>query len=350
MLSKAYPQRPAQTISLAKRFYLPRCIGLTLGFVAVFFNLPAQSPYPLVLGALLAYCFGWPHAAYLLTRTSGRPMRTEYRNMLVDAAVSGFFAGAMGFNPIPSVAILSMVTMNDMAMGGPRFMLTGLVASVAGACTAFLALGLPFTSVLSQNQILACLPLLTLYPMSLGYVCYLTATKLARQRKQLSAMSKTDFLTGLTNRAALNDLLDEWFRMPGAHLNNSVIALIDVDGFKQINDEYGHLAGDRALQNVTGIMRACVRDEDTVGRYGGDEFCVVLRNLDRSEAVRILERMRALAHQHAAQQGGAPMPTLSIGAAAYGEHARTSALWIHQADEAMYEAKRGGRNRVVFVE
>jgi len=339
-----------QSLTLSKRFYLPRCLGLTLGFVAVYASLPGRQEHWPVLAILLMYCFAWPHAAYLLARMSTRPVDVERRSMLTDALAAGFFAGAMGFNPIPSAAVLTMVTMNNIAMGGPRFMAAGLAASLAGAAVAGLVLAVPFESALSQVQIAASMPLLVLYPMSLGYVCYVTAAKLTRQKKQLSQMSKTDYLTGLANRAALNAILDESFRAPDAGLNDSVIALIDVDGFKRINDTYGHSAGDRALQSISDIMRSCVREQDTVGRYGGDEFCVILRKVTQTEAGHILERMRALAQQHAGALGGEQRPTLSIGAAVYSAHARTSAMWIHRADEAMYEAKRDGRNKVVFAE
>jgi len=342
-------QRKTQSMALPKRFYLPRCLGLSMGFLSVFFSLPALQHARLVLGILIGYCFLWPHLAYLLARCSARPIDTERRSMLVDAFVAGFFAGVMGFNPIPSVCILSMVTMNNMAMGGPRFMGMGASASMLGAVLAHVALGTSFNDALTHAQIAACLPLLVLYPLSLGYVSYLTAIKLTRNKNQLREMSRTDYLTGLTNRAALNEILDDWVHAPGNELHHSVVALIDVDRFKEINDKYGHLAGDQALQKIAGIMSSCVREQDTVARYGGDEFCVILRNIGRVDAVRVFERMCALAQPDTGVRDDAPVPTLSIGAAMYSPHAHTSAMWIHMADEAMYEAKKGGRNRVFFL-
>jgi diguanylate cyclase len=336
-----------QSITLSKRFYGPRCIGLTLGFVAVYASL--AGPHWPVLAMLVAYCFVWPHVAFLLARIADRPVDAERRSMLIDALASGFFAGALGFNPIPSAAVVTMTTMNNMAMGGPRFMLAGVLASVLGAGVAYAAFGTPYHAHLSQAQIAACMPLLVLYPLSLSYVCYLSAAKLVRQKKQLSEMSRTDHLTGLANRAALNDILDTSFSAPNASLENSAIALIDADGFKQINDRFGHIAGDRALQRISEIMRSCVRKQDTVGRYGGDEFCVILRNVTQAEAQAILERMRALARASLDEPGGEGRSTLSIGAAMYSGDATTGAVWIHRADEAMYEAKRAGRNRVVFA-
>lgn len=336
-------------MTLPKRFYLPRCLGLSVGFIAVYVSLPAGQHAGLALDILISYCFLWPHLAYLLARSSRRPVDTECRSLLVDALASGFFAGAMGFNPIPSVSVLSMVTMNNMAMGGPRFMLRGVGASVLGAGLAHLAIGTPFTDTLSHAQIAACVPLLVLYPLSQGFVSYLTAIKLIKHKNQLREMSRTDYLTGLTNRAALNEILDDWVHAAGDEIDRSVVALIDVDRFKDINDKHGHIAGDRALQQVARIMSSCVREQDTVARYGGDEFCVILRNTSRVEAAAVFERMCALARPGAGGREGEPVPTLSIGAAMYSPQVRTSAMWIHLADEAMYEAKKNGRDQVCFV-
>jgi diguanylate cyclase len=106
-------------MKLPRRFYLPRCIGLGFGFLAVYPSLSVvPSHYIYALSLLLVYCFLWPHAAYLLATTSATPVSVERHNMLVDAFVAGFFASLTGFDPIPSVAIVSMVSRNNMAMGG----------------------------------------------------------------------------------------------------------------------------------------------------------------------------------------------------------------------------------------
>jgi diguanylate cyclase len=165
--------RATQSLTLSKRFYVPRCIGLSLGFIAVFANFPRLYLHQHVLATLILYCFAWPHFAYLLAKVSSRPLDAERRSMLIDAFSTGFFAGAMGFSPIPSVAIVTMVSMNNIAMGGPRFMISGLFASMLGGALAYVGLNTPFNSALSQLQIAACIPLLVLYPLSLGYVCYL---------------------------------------------------------------------------------------------------------------------------------------------------------------------------------
>lgn len=332
--------------SMPRRVYAPRCVGLALGFVAVYFNLLPGAHHTLVLGLLLAYCLAWPHLAFLTSRSSATPMRAEYRNLFIDAFAVGFFSGAMGCSPLPSVAIVTMIGMNNMAAGGLRLLLQGGAVTLAGLAAAWLGLQPEMVGQPSAGQVNACLPLLVLYPMSLGYVCFVTTSKLARHKDQLDVLSRTDHLTGLTNRKAFNDLLEAQF---AATPGQCVVALVDVDYFKQINDRHGHLVGDRVLAKLSQVMLDCVREHDTVARYGGDEFCLILRDVDEAQAQVILERMRRLAAQVDADLGEPLRPTLSIGAALHQPQALSSAMWLNAADSALYQAKREGRNRVAFA-
>jgi diguanylate cyclase len=338
---------PRRGMSLPRRFYGPRCLGLALGFLTVYASLATPAGQLTALITLLLYCFAWPHLAYQLAARSAHPARCERRSMLFDAMAAGYFAGAMGFNPLPSVVIVTMVVMNNMACGGVSFLLRGALATALGAGVAWLSLSATLVHLPSAGQVNACLPLLVLYPLSLGYVCYLTATQLARHKDELRVLGNTDHLTGLTNRKALNDLLERFDEGHPSDVGN-VVALIDVDHFKQINDRHGHLFGDRVLEHIAQVMRACVREQDTVGRYGGDEFCVILRDVSRSQAQAILERMRRLAERPDSASALPLASTLSIGAALYVFEARNSSSWLHEADVALYQAKRDGRNRVAF--
>lgn len=343
--------KPARNMMLPRRFYLPRCIGLGMGFLAIYPSLQAvPSRHDVALVLLLAYCFLWPHVAYLLARASSKPIGVERRSMFVDACAAGFFSGLTGFDPIPSVAVVSMVSMNNMAMGGPRFMLAGALLSLFGSIFGYIVFQTGPDALTQRTQVLSCIPLLILYPLSQGYVSYRTARSLQYQKKQLSIMSRTDYLTGLLNRSALNEIMENFIIDQVVDLPHNVVALVDVDGFKQINDRFGHTAGDEILQKITNIMRSCIRANDTIGRYGGDEFCVILRNVTRVEALQIFERMRARADAARLMNGNEAVAvgTLSIGAAFYHPLSNSVAKWIDRADRAMYEAKKNGRNQVSF--
>ncbi len=125
--------------------------------------------------------------------------------------------------------------------------------------------------------------------------------------------------------------------------------MIDLDHFKQVNDTHGHGTGDAILRAVALVLRRNVRKVDTVARFGGEEFCVVLPRVSRSEALEIAEKLRRSVAQAPLEglPGQAPhFATISIGVASYGSDATDVATLLEQADRALYEAKRGGRNRV----
>lgn len=126
--------------------------------------------------------------------------------------------------------------------------------------------------------------------------------------------------------------------------------MIDLDRFKAVNDDHGHPTGDQVLVRLAGLLRARLRQADVVGRYGGEEFAVVLEDLTAEEATRLVERLRAdfAAIEHRSREGATFRVTFSAGLASLQDGESVSA-WIHAADRALYAAKEGGRNRVVVA-
>ena len=126
--------------------------------------------------------------------------------------------------------------------------------------------------------------------------------------------------------------------------------MVDIDHFKSINDRYGHLVGDQAIQNVANTLESAVRAGDLVCRYGGEEFCLLLAGIEASQAQELSERMRK---QIETSCGPAVIPgdsvriTASFGVASIQYGATTLAELIKQADQALYAAKAAGRNRVL---
>ncbi|MFQ6024422.1 MAG: GGDEF domain-containing protein [Acidiferrobacterales bacterium] len=157
----------------------------------------------------------------------------------------------------------------------------------------------------------------------------------------------TDTLTGLASRGHVLGLLEKTLR--DAHHNNRSLAVImaDLDFFKKINDRYGHLVGDRVLRGVAARMKWAVRDFDTVGRYGGEEFITVLPNTQLNLAREIAERMRKrVAAGPINLYGQTLRMTISLGLT-QARHQDTVDTLIARADAALYAAKQAGRNRVV---
>ncbi|GBD17034.1 Response regulator PleD [bacterium HR26] len=165
---------------------------------------------------------------------------------------------------------------------------------------------------------------------------------------RLSRQALTDPLTGLANRRALIDRLQHVTR--DRRVETAAVLLIDFDGFKQLNDQRGHLFGDAVLQQVANRLAQHTRPDDLVARYAGDEFAVVLVDVGLPEAYEVAERLRrAVAREPVVHEDVAVNLTISIGLAVYPDHGRTPDELIRVADEAMYRAKRRGGNGIALV-
>ena len=167
-----------------------------------------------------------------------------------------------------------------------------------------------------------------------------------------------DPLTGLPNRILFRDRLDGSIQRANRHRSSFALACIDIDGFKGVNDNHGHAAGDALLQAIASRLPAQLRSNDTVARLGGDEFALVLDEVEPEKALQIGEKLcAALAEPYHLRVGDASVEVrigASIGIAPYrpdghaddGDHAERL---MRAADDAMYEAKRGGKNRCVLA-
>jgi len=179
----------------------------------------------------------------------------------------------------------------------------------------------------------------------------IAAPVLANLRTIAVAQSRasTDALTGLANRRALDDALT---RMVAQSLRSGTplaAIAIDLDFFKAINDELGHETGDEVLEAVAGALRENTRASDFVGRWGGEEFCVLAPDTPADGARQLAESLRA-AVARTSVPGVQRQLTASFGVAICPEHATSAELLLRQADRALYAAKHGGRNRVVMTE
>jgi diguanylate cyclase (GGDEF)-like protein len=158
-----------------------------------------------------------------------------------------------------------------------------------------------------------------------------------------------DALTDLPNRHQLSEDLSGGLSNLAVAGERAVVAMIDVDRFKALNDDFGHRVGDITLQKVASVLRNSVRDRDRVYRYGGEEFVVVFHGVGSEEAMALAERMRvAIATTPFSGDQLQPMGpvTISIGLALLPEHSTEMGRLIDLADRAMYRAKQSGRNRV----
>ena len=166
---------------------------------------------------------------------------------------------------------------------------------------------------------------------------------------QIVHSAQHDFLTGLPNRMLLNDRLSQAISLAPRHFKKVAILFLDLDGFKHINDSLGHPTGDKLLQSIGKRLVECVRGSDTVSRQGGDEFVVLLSEVERSEDTAITARrmLQAVAESHSIDQHELHVTT-SIGVSVYPDDGLDAETLIKNADTAMYQAKENGRQSYQF--
>ena len=335
-------------LSFARRIYAPRAIGSGFGGLSLIAALyPLDRPMWL-WGLLLFNACAWPHLAFQLSTRAAYPYRTELRNILIDSLCGGFWAATIQFNALPTVMIVSMMMMHNVSTAGPRFLLYGVLMQLAGACISLLIFGATFTPATTSLQVYACIPVLILYPLSVGMVSYRLAIRLAEHKRALNTLSRTDSLTGLHNHGSWKDLLQLSFLQSRESRSPATLALIDIDHFKQINDTYGHIVGDCVLRQLSKALKDNLRAQDLAGRYGGDEFCIILPNSSLHQAQEIMERLRRVFcnYQHADEPELQISVSLSIGLASCRPEFQNASIWLNEADKALYIAKNTGRNKI----
>lgn len=173
--------------------------------------------------------------------------------------------------------------------------------------------------------------------------------KIEAQNGELRRLASRDALTGCFNRRAFFEAAEELFAHARRAQEPLACFMVDIDHFKQFNDRYGHAVGDQVIQVVARTLGVSLRHVDVLGRYGGEEFCIVLPNTTVEEAQRIAERLRVdvEARSNRGIRGVEVMPiTASFGLAMLGGSARNLQQLVDQADQALYQSKKAGRNRV----
>jgi diguanylate cyclase (GGDEF)-like protein len=178
----------------------------------------------------------------------------------------------------------------------------------------------------------------------------LQQTAEARETQKLRRSAELDALTGMLNRNAIDLALRHAFSE--AHKQDRALALlfVDVDGFKLVNDTYGHACGDQCLRHLAQALIGALRPGDLLGRYGGEEFLLVLPGPKDEQAWEIGERIRLQIEESTVDWQGQPVKlTVSVGVATRLAHEQTPTAALERADRALYAAKREGRNRVVLA-
>ena len=193
---------------------------------------------------------------------------------------------------------------------------------------------------------------------NVDHVCLIVydVTDIANQRKelhhaniQLEELSRTDTLTGLNNRGYWEECLELEYRRFQRNQVPRTLLMFDIDHFKNINDTYGHPAGDLIIQEISSILSKNQRETDFSGRYGGEEFVIILTNVTERSARIFSERLRSNIEKTLVKYNGHELSvTVSLGLAELTADCKSTNEWLKRADKALYGAKESGRNKSVL--
>jgi len=167
--------------------------------------------------------------------------------------------------------------------------------------------------------------------------------------EELKTASRVDGLTGLYNRRYWQERFDEMHKLCVRREKPSTALMLDIDHFKRINDTYGHQAGDKVIKMLAALIKRCVRETDLAGRYGGEEFAIILNDSSVEDAKIVAERIRQLAQRLVVEHEGESISfTVSLGLAQFSPDFKGAMAWLECADQALYEAKNSGRNKTII--
>jgi diguanylate cyclase (GGDEF)-like protein len=357
--------------------YQNRASSFALLFAAIGAHMIGQGYGLLAWGLLCLQFLVYPHLVHWRARRAADAMQAELNNLVLDSLLFGICAAALGFPLWISYTLFICTTINLTVYRGARGVAQAIMAMGCGALIAIAIGGLRLSPHTGWPATLLSMVGLSLYLLIVSNVAYSRNRQLREARKQLrlgeqtlhganqslqqqldeihalqaqlSEQANRDPLTGLYNRRYLDATLARELARCAREGQPLSLMLIDLDHFKQVNDTYGHPAGDAVLKMLAAMLNQQARAGDVACRYGGEEFLLVLPNMPQDIALRRAEQWRAdFAASTVAFDTRQVQATLSVGIATYPDHGNSPEELIRCADRALYRAKSEGRNRVVL--
>ncbi len=342
----ALPGAAIESARFARQTYPLRVLGLGLGALCVGSTFYAQAAPAWMWVLLLLHGLAWPHLAYWRARRHADPRGAEFTNLAIDSAMGGVWVALMQVALLPGMVLVAMLAMDKAAVGGWRLLLRHLGLQVLAFAAAWLVLGMPFRPESETPAILAALPLLLVYPVSIAFAVHSLGARVREQNRALDALNRTDALTGLANRRQVEASIEVEFQRCVRSGRPASLLMVDLDSFKAINDRLGHGFGDEVLRRVALAIRGCVREIDVAARLGGDEFLVLLPETEEGAAVYVAARIRAAVSAQLFERAPELHCTASIGVAEIAPGDSGALDGVERADLALYRAKAEGRDCV----
>lgn len=356
-----------------------RSLSFAMLFAIIGTHMAGQNQGPLAWILLTLQFLVYPQLMFWRARYARDARRAELHNMGVDSLLFGIWAAALGFPLWISFTLFTSVTINHAALRGLRGIAISGGAIVLGVTAAVAVTGLHLAPQMDLPATLLCIAGYSIYLLIVANVAYVRNRQLRDAREhlrlaeqarnaangalqqqldeihtlqaQLHEQANRDPLTGLYNRRYLDSTLERELARCKREGQPLSLILIDIDHFKQINDTYGHQAGDEVLKHLASMLSAQARAADVVCRYGGEEFLLLLPQMPLKNARERAEEWRSGFEASTTSLGEFRMQaTLSIGIASYPGHGTSPQELIRCADRALYSAKATGRNRVLIFE
>ncbi|MBT3066405.1 diguanylate cyclase [Rhodoferax sp. U11-2br] len=345
-----------------------RSLGYAMLLLVLGLHLAPQDRSPLLWLVLVAHFAVYPQLAFWLARRAVDPMAAEIRHMYLDALSLGAWIAVLHFPLWISFVMVIGCLLNLTLYRGTRGWLEALSLLAIGCALAGWIVGWtlqpqtdPWVTALAMVSVSLYLFFVSLDSQKRSMRLRdtrqeLQAKELALQQQlaeiqslqaQLRDQARRDALTGLFNRHHLGDIMARELARCARDGQPLSLLMIDVDHFKQINDDFGHQVGDDVLRETARLLAERTRDSDMLFRYGGEEFLLVLVAADALVAKAVAEELRQRYELSPLALAGSPvMATLSIGVATFADHGSSFESLVQAADQALYRAKRAGRNRV----
>jgi diguanylate cyclase (GGDEF)-like protein len=355
--------------------YRMRTVAFAMMFVASALHSTGKSYSPGLWLLLVLLFLIYPHLQYYRACRAPAPLSAEMHNLLTDSVLLGMAVAALGFPLwITFSAFLGTISNNTANMnwrGAGKTLLAFPAGALAG-CSVF---GFTLSPDTGWPATLFCIVGLTGYLVAMGNISYARIRRLRLTREalmlreaelmdvnqalhrnfqeidvlhdQLREQANRDALTGLFNRRYLDSTLDRELARCKRDGQPLALIMIDIDHFKQVNDTYGHQAGDQILFKLGTLLAGMARAGDVACRYGGEEFLLLMPTMPLDAAVVRAGELRTTFGEMVVPFGEFRLKaTLSIGVSAYPGHGMSAEELIRHADKALYRAKHSGRNRV----
>lgn len=338
-------QLKRRSTRFVRRMFMMRQLGTFLCFLPILSVLMEMGKSLELCALLFTNAFVWPYAAFRLALRSRDPTGFERKNLTLDAAFGGFWVATMALSPLPSIIIMAVLISDRYSAGGWVQLKSALQAFLLTFLLAWLAEKAPLQLTFSTRTVWLTLPLASGYLLALSVVSHNLTLSLRKKNQELERIALMDPGLKIPNRRLFERRLESEFLRTQRGEGKAWLMLLDVDHFKQVNDTFGHEAGDFLLAEISALLRDSVGLKDIPARFGGDELCVIVRDADESSIMLLAAQIRQGIALLRLPASSTFQCSVSIGIAPACD-AATIHEWLRCADEALYQVKRAGRNDV----